>query len=501
MNIKEAKEEIKRSVEVYLDKNEQGEYVIPYMNQRPVFIEGAPGIGKTAIVAQVAAELDVALVTCSMTHYTMRSALGRAYIKEKKFDGKRAPVAEYTVGEIVASVYQVMGESGKKEGILFLDEINCVSEALVSAMLLFLQYKKLGGRQIPEGWVIVTAGNPPQYNRAVRRFDIATLDRLKCLEVEADFEVWKEYAYYQGIHPAIIAFLEENRDCFFMIAPYSGGHHYATPRGWEDLSRAIQSYERKGFQIDRKLVQQYVADFEIAGKFVCYYDMFHTYKLEYPAAAIDEGQITDALIEQIKDADFHKRICWTGIMLEKVNQMLNAVVERENLLQRVMKVLREAKKEITCQDITMPVILESECIRLQIILKHRQAAHSISAPESREYQNTIVTFRQYLQALPADASGKEQFAFIRKKYNSQIKRHESQIRLCGWVLENVFTFVEKAWGTEQDMLYLMTTLTANAAVMSFIGKWGCEPYYRYGRGLPGMELQDAPGEEPESLKL
>ena len=60
-----------------------------------------------------------------------------------------------------------------------LDEINCVSETLSPAMLLFLQYKVFGGHQIPEGWVVVTAGNPPRFNKSVREFDAATRDRLR----------------------------------------------------------------------------------------------------------------------------------------------------------------------------------------------------------------------------------------------------------------------------------------------------------------------------------
>lgn len=74
MNIKEAKEEIVRSVEIYLHKNEYGEYNIPHMKQRPIFLIGAPGIGKTAIMEQVASELGIALVAYSMTHHTRQSA-------------------------------------------------------------------------------------------------------------------------------------------------------------------------------------------------------------------------------------------------------------------------------------------------------------------------------------------------------------------------------------------------------------------------------------------
>ncbi len=67
MNIKEAKEQIANAVKAYLTKNEFGEYIIPIERQRPVFMIGAPGIGKTAIMEQIAQELNVGLVSYSMT--------------------------------------------------------------------------------------------------------------------------------------------------------------------------------------------------------------------------------------------------------------------------------------------------------------------------------------------------------------------------------------------------------------------------------------------------
>ena len=57
-----------------------------------------------------------------------------------------------------------MEATGKREGILFLDEINCVSETLTPVMLQFLQYKVFGRHRVPDGWIVVTAGNPPEYN-------------------------------------------------------------------------------------------------------------------------------------------------------------------------------------------------------------------------------------------------------------------------------------------------------------------------------------------------
>ena len=144
MNIQQAKEFIRDTVKLYLKKDEYGEYRIPVVRQRPVFLLGAPGVGKTAIMEQIAQELNVAIVSYSMTHHTRQSALGLPFISHKTYDGQSFDISEYTMSEIIASVYEVMEKSGVKEGILFLDEINCVSETLAPAMLQFLQYKTFG---------------------------------------------------------------------------------------------------------------------------------------------------------------------------------------------------------------------------------------------------------------------------------------------------------------------------------------------------------------------
>ena len=270
MNIKEAKMEVEKAVKIYLEKDENGEYRVPLVRQRPLFLVGAPGIGKTAIMEQVAEDLDIALVSYSMTHHTRQSAIGLPYLKEVEYNGKKYTKSEYTMSEIIASVYDVIQNTGKKEGILFLDEINCVSETLAPAMLLFLQYKRFGNQQVPEGWVVVTAGNPPQFNKSVKEFDVATQDRLKMLPIDADFDCWKEYAYNAGIHPAITAFLETNRKWFYSIKSTVDGQQYITARGWEDLSAEIQAYERNGFPVTQELIMEYITDKECARKFAVY---------------------------------------------------------------------------------------------------------------------------------------------------------------------------------------------------------------------------------------
>ena len=124
MNIKQAKQYIEHIVKLYLKKDKYGDYRIPVVRQRPVFLSGAPGVGKTAIMEQIASELGIALVNYSMTHHTRQSALGLPFIVHKEYDGKQVDITEYTMSEIIASIYDRIESSGIREGILFLDEIN-----------------------------------------------------------------------------------------------------------------------------------------------------------------------------------------------------------------------------------------------------------------------------------------------------------------------------------------------------------------------------------------
>ena len=186
MNIKQAKDEIIHTVQAYLSKDETGEYKIPVIRQRPILLMGPPGIGKTQIMEQIAKECGIGLVSYTITHHTRQSAVGLPFIREKEFQGKTYQVTEYTMSEIIASVYQKMEETGLLEGILFIDEINCVSETLAPTMLQFLQKKTFGNQAVPDGWLIAAAGNPPEYNKSVREFDMVTLDRVRWILAEAD---------------------------------------------------------------------------------------------------------------------------------------------------------------------------------------------------------------------------------------------------------------------------------------------------------------------------
>ena len=318
MNIKQAKQQIKNAMTAYFTKDELGRYVIPVERQRPVFLIGAPGIGKTAIMEQIAQELDVALLSYSMTHHTRQSALGLPFISHKVYDGVEYDISEYTMSEIIASVYDMMEATGKREGILFLDEINCVSETLSPIMLQFLQYKVFGRHRVPDGWIVVTAGNPPEYNNSVREFDIVTWDRLKRIDVEPDYNVWKEYAFQTGVHPSVTTYLDIRKNNFYKVESTVGGKSFVTARGWDDLSQMIHLYERHKMAVDEDLIGQYLQNRQIAKDFAAYYDLFNKYRSDYQVDSILAGKASAGIKDRAKSAKFDERLSLLGLILDAV---------------------------------------------------------------------------------------------------------------------------------------------------------------------------------------
>ena len=337
MDIKRAKQEIKDSIEAYLAKDEFGNYLIPAIRQRPILLMGAPGIGKTQIMEQIARECKVGLVSYTITHHTRQSAVGLPFIREKTFGRETFSVTEYTMSEIIASVYEKMEKTGLREGILFIDEINCVSETLAPMMLQFLQGKTFGNQKVPEGWVIVTAGNPPEYNKSVREFDVVTLDRIKRIDVQPDFEVWKEYAYEQGIHPAVISYLELRRKNFYRMENTVDGRIFATARGWEDLSRLIQVYETLGKEVDREVVYQYIQHPMIAKDFAAYLALYNKYKTDYAVEDLLQGKWTQLTVQKIRNASLDEHLSLVGLLNGKLSQLFTECYLMDSYVTKLYK--------------------------------------------------------------------------------------------------------------------------------------------------------------------
>lgn len=487
MNIKEAKQYIEDSISMYLKKDEDGEYRIPVVRQRPIFLLGAPGIGKTAIMEQIASDLNIALVSYSMTHHTRQSALGLPFISHKEFEGMEYDVSEYTMSEIIASIYDVMNNSGIKEGILFLDEINCVSETLAPSMLQFLQYKIFGKHKVPEGWIIVTAGNPPEYNKSVRDFDVVTLDRMKILEVEADYSVWKEYAKNKELHPAIISFLDINKDYFYSVETTVKGKNYITARGWEDLSEMIKLYEESNLSVKQTLVEQYLRNEKVVREFSAFYDIYKKYQATYNVKEILNGNISDELIQRGSKAPLDERLSIMGMLVDEILHSIKENIAYADILKDVLGPLKalktDAENDISIIDFIDKLnnIYEARVNNL----KKLESSGSLSSKDKKHNKQVIKFLERCVNISNANNynNSKECFENIKILYDEINAKYKEDTLQVKDKLHNAFVFVERSFGDGNEMLILMTELTVIDECVIFITRYGSEDYKKHNKEM------------------
>lgn len=479
MNIKRAKQELKNTIEAYLLKDEYGDYVIPTIRQRPVLLLGAPGIGKTQIMEQIARECQIALVAYTITHHTRQSAIGLPFISRTEFQGKAYSMTEYTMSEIVASIYEKMKETGHQEGILFIDEINCVSETLAPAMLQFLQCKTFGNHEIPKGWIIVAAGNPPEYNKSVREFDVVTLDRVKKIQVEPDFQVWKEYAYQENMHPAVLSYLNLRTRFFYQMETTVDGRQFATPRGWEDLSRMITVYEKLGKEVDQELVIQYIQHPKAAKDFAAYYELYRKYESDYQVEEILKGRQFERMKLKISHASFDERMSLVNLLFSGVSQRFKKAVDGEEVLAKIFEVLKEVKQ---CGE-EEPILLALERYRelLQHEWEQKKKQEILTRREELCYRKAEERLEAYQRVL--EISDQKTFSVLKEAFEKEQGEFEKIFSEAAESLEHAFDFMEEAFLNSQEMVVFLSELNTNFYSIAFLKEYECERYYRYNKDL------------------
>lgn len=345
--IAEAKASIKSGIRGYLLKDANGVYVLKETSRLPFYLEGAPGIGKTEIVSQIAAELGIGYVSFSLVHHTRNSLLGLPVIKDLENGGKYTC---YTMSEILAKVEEAVA-AGHKEGILLLDEFPCMSETILPTMLSFLQMKNIGSYTLPEGWVIVLCGNPPTYNKTARTFDAAIMDRLRKIEVEFQPEVFLEYGKEIGVHEAILEYLESHLQNVYFYKQEKKQLELVTCRGWENLSHMLKAYEALGQDIDEKDIGQYIKSEAIAADFAAFYKEYNSSWNRSTIEEILAGKKVQKYGNLCKKMDFKSKRNLleyaVGVLrteYTETNTLYDCVTEAEEMLKEIDEIRKEEEK-------------------------------------------------------------------------------------------------------------------------------------------------------------
>jgi len=480
MNIKQAKEEIKHAMSAYFTKDEYGAYSVPIEKQRPVFLVGAPGIGKTAIMEQIAHELGVGLISYSITHHTRETMLGLPYASKKHYGEEIFEVSEYSMSEIIASIYEYMDKTDIKEGMLLMDEINCVSESLAPVLLQFLQYKIFGRHRVPDGWIIVSAGNPPEYNNSVNEFDIAVLDRLRKFEIEENYKVWKEFAIDQKMHPAVLAYLDSKPDNFYCVGcdgKRASDRYVITARSWDDLSTMLSLYEQQELPINRILIRQYLQHEQISTDFAAYYGLFDKFRKDYKIARVlleNNASIRESALARAKAADTEERTTLLNLLLNMVFELTTKVTAEERVMTQMVTFLRSIKEKLLDREVKAVDVVNLEIFDLQKKLRISARFGNLSKKESKKMQGVIKILQEQALQLYATGiyDGEEAYDIIKNDYDSRLKGMLINIKKTKAALDNMLKFVEDAFGVGNESQIIVTEMMLNSECSHFINKHG-----------------------------
>jgi len=191
--------------------------------RQPAFLWGGPGIGKSAVIRQLAAALSMPLRDVRALLLDPVDLRGLPFLGN---DGR----SKWATPEFLP-------QDGS--GILFLDELNAAPAMVQASCYQLVLDRKLGEYTLPAGWSLIAAGNRDSDRAVTTRMPTPLRNRFVHLEFEVDMQEWSEWAIQAGVRPEVIAFLRFRAE--LLNAFDRDANAFPSPRSWEFVSRILES--------------------------------------------------------------------------------------------------------------------------------------------------------------------------------------------------------------------------------------------------------------------
>jgi MoxR-like ATPase len=237
-----------------LTPSQLGEFLLNVATVRPVFIWGAPGIGKSALVQKFAASVGLDCV----------SLLG----------SQLAPEDLMGVPQIVGGVSRFCPPAMIARSTpycLFLDELNACSQDVQKAFYSLIHERRVGEYELPAGSIVIGAGNRVQDSAIVKPMSSALMNRMVHVHMKVSTSEWLTWASAEAVHPMVLDYLQQRPDHLWSQPP-KHEEPFSTPRSWHLLSDALKSFGEKASAAMVEalaygcLTPQHAAQFKAFGK-------------------------------------------------------------------------------------------------------------------------------------------------------------------------------------------------------------------------------------------
>ena len=192
----------------------------------PTFLWGAPGIGKSSIVKQIAKTEGVAFIDLRLALMDPTDLKGIPFYDKESHTALWAPPA-------------FLPKEGR--GILFLDELNAAPPSVQASAYQLILDRQVGEYKLPDGWAIVAAGNREGDRGVTYRMPSPLANRFVHFEMDVDINDWRDWAYLEKIDIRIISYITYKNEHLFTFDAKSDSKSFATPRSWEYVNSVLKS--------------------------------------------------------------------------------------------------------------------------------------------------------------------------------------------------------------------------------------------------------------------
>lgn len=200
----------------------------------PTFVWGAPGVGKSSIVKQIADEKGIGFIDLRLALMDPTDLKGIPFYDKESHSALWAPPA-------------FLPREG--EGVLFLDELNAAPPSVQASAYQLILDRKVGEYELPDGWAIVAAGNREGDRGVTYRMPAPLANRFVHFEMEINVDEWRDWAYKRALDARIVSYIAYKNEHLFTFDAKSDVKSFATPRSWEYVNSILKSKLDKSLEL------------------------------------------------------------------------------------------------------------------------------------------------------------------------------------------------------------------------------------------------------------
>jgi hypothetical protein len=199
--------------------------------QRPLFLWGPPGIGKSELVENITTELGGLMIDLRLGQMEPTDIRGIPFYNKDIGKMDWAPPVELP-DEEMAKDYPIV--------VLFLDELNSAAPSVQSAAYQLILNRRIGKYRLPKNVVMVAAGNRESDKGVTYRMPTPLANRFLHQEMKVDFASWQEWAVTHKVHKDVVGYLSFAKQDLYDFDSKSSSRAFATPRTWSFVSELLE---------------------------------------------------------------------------------------------------------------------------------------------------------------------------------------------------------------------------------------------------------------------